>query len=232
MQIILWLLSEGGLEMKKTLVVFMIVIILLACTSCKSAKTDSVGLEPNISQMRSICELAVMECYYHNVAKFKEEDAAGILWWRKDKHFWVEYSGIVKLGIDAALVSMEVNGAQIKITLPKSKVLSCKVDSTSLNEKSYFVDSDSAAIKAEDEVKAFTVAQQQLEENAASNLALLEEAQQRTQELLKGYIVNIGNAVGKEYTIQWVYLDSEGKSSVISTPVSQDESTSKESLSN
>lgn len=218
--------------MKKILVVFMIVIILLACTSCKSAKTDSINLEPNVSQMRSICELAVMECYYHNVAKFKEEDAAGILWWKKDKHFWIEYSGIVKLGIDAALVSMEVNDTQIKITLPKSKVLSCKVDSTSLNEKSYIVDSDSAAIKAEDEVKAFTVAQQQLEENAASNKTLLAEAQQRAEELLKGYIINIGDAVGKEYFIQWVYLDSEEKPSALSTPISQDESTNSESSSN
>lgn len=218
--------------MKKILVVFMIVIILLACTSCKPAKTDSINLEPNVSQMRSICELAVMECYYHNVAKFKEEDAEGILWWKKDKHFWIEYSGIVKLGIDAALVSMEVNGTQIKITLPKPKVLSCKVDSKSLNEKSYIVDIDSAAIKAEDEVKAFATAQQQLEESAASNLALLAEAQQRVQELLKGYIINIGNAVGKEYTIQWVYLDSEEKPSANNTTVPQDESTSKESSAN
>ena len=211
--------------MKKILVFFLTAAILFTNTSCRQEEPEPVKLEPKVSQMRSICELAVMECYYHNVAKFKEEDAEGILWWKKDKHFWIEYSGIVRLGIDASLVSMEANGTQITITLPEAKVLGCKVDSTSLQEGSYIVDVNSAAINAEDEVKAFAEAQQRLEEDAASNRALLAEAQQRAQALLEDYITNIGNAVGKEYTIRWVYLDSRGNplGSTTDTHVSQDE---------
>lgn len=217
--------------MKKIFAFFLTVVILFTSTSCGQKEPESINMEPKVSQMRSICELAVMECYYHNVAKFKEEDAEGILWWKKDKHFWIEYSGIVRLGIDASLVSMEANGTQITITLPEAKVLGCKVDSTSLREGSYIVDIDSASINAEDEVKAFAEAQRRLEENAASNRALLAEAQQRAQALLEEYITNIGNAVGKEYSIRWVYLDSQGNplGSAISTPVSQDESNTTES---
>jgi len=220
--------------MKKILILFLTVIILLISTSCDQKEPEPVNMEPNVSQMKSICELAVMECYYHNVAKLKEEDAEGILWWKKDKHFWIEYSGIVKLGIDASLVNMEVNGTQITITLPEAKVLGCKVDSTSLQEGSYIVDVKSATISAEDEVKAFAEAQRQLEENAASNRALLAEAQQRAQTLLEEYIINIGNALGKEYSIQWVYLDSQGKplGSIVNIPDTEDESSNTENSSN
>lgn len=199
--------------MKKAFVLLLTVAILLTGTAC-GQKTKPTKMEPEVSQMRSICELAVMECYYHNVAKFKEEDAARILWWGKDKHFWIEYSGVVKLGIDASLVRMEVSDTEITITLPEAKVLGCKVDSTTLNEDSYIVDKDSAAIGGEDEIKAFDEAQRQLEGNASSDRALLAGAQQRAQALLEDYITNIGNAVGKEYSIRWIYLDAEG------TPIS------------
>lgn len=192
--------------MKKTIALFLAVAMLLTGTSC-GKKVGPVDGEPKIEQMKSICELSVMECYYHNVAKFKEEDAAGALWWKKDKHFWVEYSGIVKLGVDASLISLEVSDTKITITLPAAKVLGCKVDSSSLNENSYIVDQDSAAISAEDEVEAFAQAQSQLEEQASNDRALLSEAQRRVQILL--YIINIGDAVGKKYSIQWICLGEE-----------------------
>lgn len=115
-------------------------------------------MEPKISQMKAICELAVMECYYHNVSKFKEEDAEGILWWKKDKHFWIEYSGIIKLGIDISMVNIEITDTQITIIFPEAKVLECKVDSASLTKESFIVDKNLAKIDAADKVKSFTEA--------------------------------------------------------------------------
>ena len=165
-------------------------------------------MEPETSQMKAICELAVMDCYYHNVAKFKDEDAAGIFFWQKNKHFWIEYSGVVSLGIDASQVALEVDDTLVTITIPEAKVLRCQVDSNELSEDSYIVAKDSARISAEDEVAAFAQAQADLEETAASDTALLSSAQQRAQDLLEEYVQNIGEAVGKDYTIQWVYLDS------------------------
>lgn len=66
--------------------------------SCGTGKPKTPDMEPEVSRMKAICELAVMDCYYHNVAKFKEEDAEGFLFWQKDKQFWIEYSGVVTLG--------------------------------------------------------------------------------------------------------------------------------------
>lgn len=187
---------------------------LLACSvlagslAACGGSAQKTTMKPETSQMKAICELAVMDCYYHNVAKFKEEDAAGVLFWKKDKHFWIEYSGVVSLGIDASQVALEVDDTLVTITIPEAKVLRCQVDSNELSEDSYIVAKDSARISAEDEVAAFAQAQADLEETAASDTALLSSAQQRAQDLLEEYVRNIGEAVGKDYTIQWVYLDS------------------------
>ncbi|MEY8230098.1 DUF4230 domain-containing protein [Oscillospiraceae bacterium 50-16] len=195
--------------MKRWIALLTSAMLILSCTACQK-KEQLPKVEPQISQMRSICELAVMECYYHNVAKYQEEDAAGFLLWKKDKHFWIEYSGVVELGIDASRLSMEVSGDEVTITIPAAKVLSCTVDSTSLTAGSFIVDKRSANIDAEDEQAAFAEAQHNMEMSAASNRVLLGNAQQRVQVLLQSYVENIGQAIGKEYTIRWNFLEEDG----------------------
>jgi len=211
--------------MKKIIALFLILVILLSCVGC-GKQEEKKNMEPQVSQMKAICELAVMDCYYHNVAKYLEEGVEGSLWWKKDKHFWVEYSGVVKLGIDVSLVNIEVADTQITITLPEAKVLGCKVDSASLNKDSFIIDKDSVEPGADDEVKAFELAQAKLEEMASNDKTLLASAQQRAQALLEDYIYNIGNAVGKNYSIKWIYLDANGEpvsssSSVANTPTEE-----------
>ena len=197
--------------MKKLLSLFLVIIMTVSCVACGNTESKEINTEPQISQMRSICELAVMDCYYHNVAKYREEDASGFLFWKKDKHFWVEYSGVVRLGIDVSQVDMEISENQVTITLPEAEVLNCKVDSSSLTPDSYIVDKNSADITAEDETRAFQEAQSKLEETASNDTTLLREAQQRAQSLLEDDVNNIGNAIGKEYSITWKYLDGNGQ---------------------
>lgn len=182
---------------------------LLMTASCRATQ-EPPDIEPELSEMKAICELSVMDCYYHNVAKYFEEDADGILWWQKDKRFWIEYGGIVKLGIDASLVNVDVQGEQVTITMPEAKVLSCSVNQDELSQDSYIVARDSAKIKAEDEIRAFRDAQAQLEETASNDAAMLLNAQERAKKLLEDYVKNIGALTGKAYSIQWVYVDNEG----------------------
>lgn len=215
--------------MKKFMAVLLLLAMTVAFTACSSTDTDTdtpdeIAIEPQIAQMKSICELSVMECYYHNVAKFFEENAEGILWWKKDKHFWIEYSGVVRVGIDASLVNISINDSQITITLPEAEVQSCKVDSSSLTKDSYIIDKNSAAIDAEDEIYAFSEAQLRLEETASKDTALLAEAQQRAKTLLEDYITNIGDAIQKQYTINWIYIDKNGEPTGTSSYVTTSES--------
>lgn len=207
--------------MKRSICSLLIFLFLLPLAACGKATESSVTLEPKASQMKAICELAVMDCYYHNVAKFMEENAEGFLWWQKDKHFWIEYSGVVTLGIDASLVNVEVNGTEVSVTMPKASVLSCTVDSASLTDDSFIVAKNSAKIEVEDEVTAFAAAQEQLEASASRDTALLSGAQQRAQTLLEDYIANIGRATGREYTINWVYLDGAPAASEQSSALSE-----------
>lgn len=198
--------------MKKLLVSIMLILMTLSLAACGDKKEEekTVNMEPEVTQMQSICELSVMECYYHNVAKYYEEDAEGFLFWEKDKKFWIEYSGIVTIGVDASLVSMEVDGTTVTITIPEAEVLQCEVDENSLSKDSFIVDSKSADITAEDQTYAFEQAQQDLWNTAASDTALLSQAQERTKQLLEDYVKNIGDAFGIKYTVKWVYVDTEG----------------------
>lgn len=75
---------------------------------------------------------------------------------------------------------------------------------------SVIVADGSASINAEDEVAAFDAAQTKLQETVAGDTVLLANAQQRAQSLLEDYVTNVGNLVGKEYIIRWIYLDENG----------------------
>ena len=184
------------------------VLAAVMCMTCISfgQKEQKMVEEPKVSQVKAICELAVMDCYYHNVAKYFEEDASGIWLWKKDKKFWIEYSGVVRIGIDASQVQMEVKDKQVEITMPKARVMNCTVDAATLNTDSFIVASDSAKVEAEDQTKAFREAQKNMEEEASGDSALLAAAQQRAQNLLEEYVKNVGSVTGTEYTITWKYI--------------------------
>ena len=193
--------------MKRWISLFLCMVTVVSLVSC--GKQEEKNQQPELAQMRAICELAVMDCYYHNVAKYSEENAETILWlWKKDKQFWIEYTGVVTLGIDVAQVDMEVEGEEVTITIPEAQIMNCVVEKDSLSEDSFIVAKGSAKISAEDEVAAFTVAQKDLEETVAEDTVLLNAARQRAQVLLEDYVMNIGQATGKEYSIRWVYLEN------------------------
>ncbi len=174
-------------------------IILSSCTVIKKG-----NFEPEFTQMKSITELAALECYFHNVAKFQEKDASGVFIWKKDKNFWIEYSGIVKFGIDPSLLNIEVKNELVTIKIPKAEILDSSIDRNSLSKASFIVEKDSAKIKAQDEKDAMKVAQINMEEIAKNDVILLESAQQRVKALLEKSIENIGTAAGVDYEIKWV----------------------------
>lgn len=162
---------------------------------------------PQVTDMLKICELSVIETRYNNVAKYLEK-GQGLF--AKDVHFWVEYTGIVKIGIDMAHVNIFVEDDQVTIHLPTPMVLTCKVDETSLNENSYFYALKSKDADAAVQVKAISYAQTDLYLLATKDRSLLNSAQERVQLLLKEYVQNIGELTQIDYNISWVYLDAKG----------------------
>lgn len=45
--------------------------------------------------------------------------------------------------------------------------------------------------------------------SAANDSALLASDQQRVEKLLEEYVMNIGTMIGKDYSIEWDYVDYE-----------------------
>lgn len=196
------------MKLKKMKIHLLLFILVLFLSSCQNNETPS-EVEPQLTQMRAITELATIECYFHNVAKFKEKDAEGMLFWKKDKHFWIQYSGVVTLGIDVSQLAVEVDNEVVRIIMPKARVLRHRVDESSLSRESFIVEKNSAKISTEDEIKAFAEAQEKMVLSASQDIALLASAQHRAQVLLEEYINNIGSAAGKQYTIIWEFLDTD-----------------------
>ena len=102
------------MKLKKSLFLLLAVLTLLFCAACGKEEAVEIPV-PEEAQLKSICQLSVLEGYFHNVYKYNQENAEKFLWMSKNKRFWLEYTGIAKYGIDASQVSMEVEGQDITI---------------------------------------------------------------------------------------------------------------------
>lgn len=189
------------MKQKKKLIIVMLAcmsIFLLTGCSKKESKVD-------FSEVNSICELATLKCYYHNVAK-EEDDAKGLLKALDIgyKKVWIEYSGIVEYGIDVNKLSISQPSKRgiVQITIPEAEVLNVDFDESSLQEpvtdKGFLT-----TITTEEKTKALAAAQNNMEESARSDSKLLIQAQQKAKEILEAYVKNVGKQTGQKYTVEW-----------------------------
>lgn len=169
-----------------------------------SEKSEKPAEQLNISQLQSVCELATLECYYHNTAKLNSESK--VLFWNTSKKLWIEYSGIVKIGVDISKLDMKIKDHVVTIALPDAKIFSCKVDETSLSKDTIYTEQKGlggSKVNAEDQSKAFEEAQKNMIETVQNDETLLFQAKERAQTLLANYVKSIGDAIGVEYEVQW-----------------------------
>ncbi|MDD7464020.1 MAG: DUF4230 domain-containing protein [Anaerococcus sp.] len=182
---------------------------IIGFTSCTGG--EKIQTKPDINQIRNICNLATLDCYYHNVAKSEKPAGVGLIHLgENDRKFWIEYRGLARLGIDMADVTMDLDGNQVNISLPPAQVLSISIDEDSLNEDSYIVSQDGInrnKISAADQTQAIKKAQDDMKEEIMNNKSLLINAQTRAQKLIANYINQLGKAQGIDYEISW---DLEG----------------------
>ena len=194
---------------KQSVAAACVTALLLLTTACGKAEEPALPL-PQEEQVKTICQLAVLECEYHNLAKYQDgQKVERFLWMTKGKRFWVEYSATAVLGIDADQVSMELQGDVVSITLPRARVLNCKVNGDSLSKDSYIVDKDSAPVTAQDEVAAFQDAQDGLQKTVEADNNMMNLAQKRAEELLRNYVNSLAKATGTEYQEEFHYIEED-----------------------
>ncbi len=158
-----------GIIMRKIAILSSLMLIVCIISGC-SQKNSQAANAPDITQIRSICNLATLECYYHNVAKSEKTAGSGVSHiGEKDRKFWIEYTGIAKIGIDMSNVDIKIEGEKITIFMPNAKLLRIDIYANDLSESTY-VTSDDAwfnknKITAEDQTSAINNAQAEMAES-------------------------------------------------------------------
>ena len=175
--------------------------VVLCLTGCgKETQTA------NFSGVTSVCELATLKCYYHNVAKAETEASGIFAKWLKTgyKKIWTEYSGIIEYGIDISQVTVsepDKNGV-VTVTMPDAQVLNVDVDEDSLGTP--LTDTGFlTSVTTEEKTTTLAGAQEAMEQQAKENTEMLSQAKARAKTLIEEYIKNVGESIGEEYTVEW-----------------------------
>ncbi|MBQ7924687.1 MAG: DUF4230 domain-containing protein [Lachnospiraceae bacterium] len=183
-------------------------IILAAIGIMTGCGKEEMIQQPEVEQIRSICELSTLQCVYRNVAKAEKSKGEGLAHiGEKERKYWVEYSGTVKLGIDMSKVSMRIEGTDVYITIPDAEVQSMNKDDASYNEDSVISSADGFfnknKITVEEQQQAVVDAQEKMKETVLANKDLLNKAKERAKTLIENYIKNLGQTTGVTYNVIW-----------------------------
>lgn len=169
----------------------------LALSGCAARNDDA-----EFSQLSAICELATLKCYYHNVAEYV--NGTDSLLHFGYKKIWIEYAGIVTIGIDASKVraSKPDPSGVVQVAMPQAEILSVDFDEDSIAEVTET--GLLASVTAKEKTNTLAYAQADMEKTASENASLRAQAEQRARYVVQEYIERVGAALGKTYTVQWV----------------------------
>ena len=197
------------------LLIGLVIVDCLLCgifISVKLSKNTS-NTKPHISEtnIQRICELATLECFYHNAHEWS--DAGNIIGYGERK-LWIEYDGIVQVGINAGQIEISEPDANdvITVTIPEAIILDKDLDENSIKE----IDSQKlllgfiqwSSVSAEHRRPAFAEAQEKMVTKASQNGTILDEAQERAKLIIEKTLISIGEDSGKQYKIKFVSVPS------------------------
>lgn len=165
---------------------------------------------PEFSEVDRICELATLECYYHNVAEYKKQPDGLFkygLFQYGYKKIWIEYDSVVKVGINADEVEIDPpdNKNQVKVHVPEAKVLDDgEIVINSIRDP--ITDTGVLTkVTSEDKQKTLDKAQKDMLAEAEADENILRQAHENAKELLEQYIKKVGKLTrGEEFEVVWV----------------------------
>ena len=176
---------------------------------------QGLDIKPDQISVQSICQLATLEVYFNNVAKSTKKGGTGIAHLgEKDRVFWVEYSAVATLGVDASQVTIEVVDNMIYVYMPDAKVLEkVEIVPDSYNKDSVIQDLDvklnSNDITASDITGAVNDSLSELQTQVEGNTTLLDSSKDRAKVLVKNYIEKINEYSDVQYIV--VFKDPSEK---------------------
>ena len=181
----------------------LLIVLLTAFSGCLPEKQTE-----DFSDVKAICELSTLKCYFHNVTEY-QKDASGVGKWFGNigyKKCWFEYDGTVTYGVDASKVRIETPDPKtgvVKVYIPPVTVLGTNVEKDSfskpITELGWFTN-----ISLKEENEALVAAQAEMEKTANTNNSLKNQAFQKAKKTIENYIVKVGKQIGREYTVEWL----------------------------
>ena len=204
--------TKADCEKKKLLkrkILFLILMVVIVIISIKwKAKKETDTIELSQATIEKICELATLRCYYHDVAEYEKQPEPIFkygLFKYGYKKMWIDYEGIVTVGIDFEKVQIEkpdVNST-VRIYIPDAQVFDVDADENSMSDP-FTKTGKFTKITVEEKADAFSAAQATMRTNAESDNNILTQAKNNAKELIKQYVINVGKQIGKEYKVEWI----------------------------
>lgn len=187
----------------KSIVILMILLFVLIFFP---SRTPEILSKHNYSKIEEICDLALLDVYYHEVAT-SEENATklgkyfGSIGYKK---YWVEYDAVVQMGIDAKKVKIHKRlfSNVVEVKIPDASVINeplIKKMSDPITDTGLFT-----SIDASEKTAAITKAQKDLKEKTQKDKELLYSVKERAKTFFENYIEGIGKANGKDYKVIFV----------------------------
>lgn len=162
------------------------------------------------SKTSTIEELATMECWYTNAARFDDVDKAKLF--KKEvpigltaKTFTMKWEGTIKAGIDVDKIkkAVEVTDEQhgvITIIIPKARILSHEIDESTcevLNEKDGLFN----PVTVEDDIEMRRTHKEAVEKRLIEN-GVLEKAQLQAENAIRGLLYAVPE-ISKGYVVEF-----------------------------
>lgn len=191
--------------MRRKIIPFLTALCLCGCLfSMCGCKQNKGAKEPDFSNARAVAELATYKVYTHNVARHTSK----VLF--LDRRSWFEYDAIVTYGIDAN--KLEIGhphkvGTRTVVTvkMPQPQVFG----RPDLQEETIQLVAENKPIaflpdlSISEKNKAISNAQDDLEKAAKADTVMLKQARSRAEDLITGYVQNVGKAIGEDYKVEF-----------------------------
>ncbi len=115
------------------LVAAVVVVFAAGAVWSRAGSATTVTSDLLSQRIRAVSELATVEYHYTNMGKF--ENQVDFYGWKVPltrKRFIVSYDGVIKAGVNADKIAVQVRGKTVTVTLPAAEVLSHEIDDDSL----------------------------------------------------------------------------------------------------
>ena len=154
-------------------------------------------------EIKNVCNMALLECYYHNNAKLNKTTSSII---STERTVWMDYDAKIKVGIDASKIDITVNGRYVTVKIPSAKVLQRpNIDPDSF--KFFASEGEKTKIPQEELLAAKDLANKAMQDALKVNSTIMSNAEERARKIIESYIKEIGKLSGVDYAIIWEKLE-------------------------